>query len=150
MPTLREYLEERLARRVPNEELAVVLGVSLSTVKRRTLDGWPAEDVIRISRALDIPPVEVLVACGYLTAEEVEEAAAGTAALSTFTDVELAREILRRVEGAEASSALTDPLDGVRELRPVSASGDDDAQHELLAASEANYDAEAEEHAREP
>jgi hypothetical protein len=137
MPTLKEHLEHRLDRRVPNEELAVALGVSLSTVKRRTSEGWPAEDVIRICRALHASPVDALVACDYLTASEVEDAAGGSdVALAHFTDVELAEEILRR---AETSATLSAPIDH----RPT------DPDY-VLAALDRDDDAEVEAQQQEP
>lgn len=93
MPTtLRDHLAAVLRRRVTGEEIAVALDASLSTVKRRLTDGFPADDVIAVCRAFDVQPVPALVSCGLLTEDEVREATIGELA----SDRELLEELLER------------------------------------------------------
>lgn len=66
--------------------------------------------VLAFARAYGENPIRALIAAGYVTAEELNIEEPRTLALSRYTDLELAQEIVRRAE-AGASPILTAPLD---------------------------------------
>lgn len=96
--------------------VAAKVGQSESAVSRwknGTVVPFPRE-AVAFARAYDRVPVEALIAAGYLTEEE-----AGLTLdppreikLRDYTDLELARETLRRVEAnPQDHDILTQPLD---------------------------------------
>lgn len=94
--------------------IARAAAVSTGTVSR-WMSGQvqpKAEQVIAVARAYGESPLVALYAAGYLRKEEVNSAyeMPRMLQLKRFTDVELAREILARVE-AEPESSLNDPMD---------------------------------------
>lgn len=110
--SLSSYVERELARRIRQEELAVAMGVALATLKRRKASGFSADEVITVARHFHLPPVGALVALGYVTQDDVDAAAtAHPMTLSDADDVDLARELLRRVSEPGEHDALTYPLD---------------------------------------
>ena len=73
-----------------------------------------ADNVIRIARRLGHNPLGALVAAGYLEQSEIDEIAGSTPrmfALSNYTDLELAREAVRRIEQGSSTDLLQQPLD---------------------------------------
>lgn len=59
-----------------------------------------AESVVAFARAYGQPPVEALVAAGYITAEEAgARARAKKTPLKEYSEVELLEEVLRRKTG---------------------------------------------------
>lgn len=97
-----------------DKDVAQKAGVSASTLSR-WLSGlqFPSpQQVIALARSYRESPLDALVAAGHLTASELS--AYGTPrslAIRDFSDVELAREILRRIEAGEATETLTEPMD---------------------------------------
>lgn len=103
------YLSRTIGRDVTREELAFALGASLSTVTRRMRDGFGADEVIQACRHFKISPLEALVYFRFLTPEEAGRAG-GDKSVRDFTDLDLAHELLRRVEAGIASNTVTGPL----------------------------------------
>lgn len=97
-----------------DKDVAEKAGISASTLSR-WLSGkqFPSpQQVITLARSYRESPLDALVAAGYLAASEL--GAYGTPrslSLRDFSDLEIAREILRRIEEGEASDALTEPMD---------------------------------------
>jgi hypothetical protein len=116
--SLGTYLSSALGRSVQREEIAVALGASISTVTRRQRDGFLADEVIAAARYFELSPIVALVDLGYLTSAELEAVAQlRTDSLETYSDVDLAEEMLRRVSVGAAGDPLTGPLGGAGERR---------------------------------
>lgn len=82
-------------------EIARKLGVSDSKVSYWKRGERPPtiSEAIAVSRAFGRPPLEGLVAAGYLAADEVSDhVTVQPAVLGKFTDAELADELLRRAQ----------------------------------------------------
>lgn len=82
-------------------EVARKLGVSASKVSYWKRGDRPPtiSEAIMVSRSYGRPPLEGLIAAGYLAADEVPEQVTVTPpALGGFTDAELADELLRRAQ----------------------------------------------------
>lgn len=91
--------------------IASQAGLDASTTNRQ-LNGTntlAVETVVAICRAYRLDFVEAFVAVGFLTEEEAKSLG-GKQSLANFTDLELANEIVRRVENGEAGTELTDPI----------------------------------------
>lgn len=95
-------------------EIARVAGVSTATVSRWVSgDSRPkAEQVIGVARAYNVSPLLALVAAGYLEQAEVEGEldVPRALAIGEFTELELAQEMLRRVDRGEGA-VLEQPVD---------------------------------------
>lgn len=139
MSSLRDALNDLVERRISLEEIAVALDVSLSTVKRRTGADVSADDAIRAARAFGAPVIELLIELGHLTSDDVAEVndVVRVTSLDGFTDLELAQEILERVKHKTGHEGQV-----VVQVKP--------ADDYLLAASDADYDDEAEAQQNEP
>lgn len=102
------------AATVNQSDIARAAGVSTPTVSRWMAGiGKPkAEQVIGVARSYDVSPLHALVAAGYLRREEIygEVEIPRALALSVFTDLELAQEMLRRVDQGP-SEVLEQPVD---------------------------------------
>lgn len=95
-------------------EIARVAGVSTATVSRWVSgDARPkAEQVIGVARAYSVSPLLALVAAGYLEEYEIEgerELPRGLA-IGEFSELELAHEMLRRVDRGGAD-VLEQPVE---------------------------------------
>ena len=95
-------------------EIARVAGVSTATVSRWVSgDSRPkAEQVIGVARAYNVSPLLALVAAGYLEQSEVEGEldVPRALAIGEFTELELAQEMLRRVDRGEGA-VLEQPVE---------------------------------------
>ncbi|MDY0891836.1 helix-turn-helix transcriptional regulator [Frigoribacterium sp. CFBP9030] len=88
-------------------------GVSPATVTRWFQGKSPdAEQVISLARAYEHPPTDALVAAGYLTPSEAVTLGTPPRPLRIrdFSDLEIARETLRRIESGE-HPVLDAPMD---------------------------------------
>lgn len=93
-------------------EIAERAGVSQPSVSRWLNGGVPSvELVIKLARSYGMSPVSALVAAGYLEPDEITNPGTRPRAiqLHEFSDLELARETVRRIE--EGSRMLEQPLD---------------------------------------
>ena len=86
---------------VPVNTIAKRAGIVGSTLQRQ-LDGdrVSGETVIAVARALNLNPVQALVDSGVLTPEDASRGKAQVA-LRAASDLELARELLRRAEASD-------------------------------------------------
>lgn len=96
-------------------QIAKRAGVPSSTVSR-WLDGSAnprPQQVVKLARAYGAHPLQALIAAGYLEDGDVDlpVVAPRKLQLREFTELELAQEVLRRVEEGE-SGMLESPLDG--------------------------------------
>lgn len=91
----------RITAGATGSEIARRVGVSGSKVSYWKKGSRPptAREAVSVSRAYSRPPLEGLVAAGYLTADEIpEHLTIQQSGLASFTDAELAAEILHRAE----------------------------------------------------
>ena len=90
----------RIAGELNQLEIAAKTGLAQTNIGRwmRGEHVVPkAESVVAFARAFDEPPVEALVAAGYITAEEAgARARRQKTPLKEFSEVELLEEMLRR------------------------------------------------------
>lgn len=101
MADYRDWFRSATGRRVTAEEIATALGVSRATATRRLVDGMDPGDVIKLSRALRVNPVEALVDLGHLTHGEAMDFLDSDGQLvDTAEDGELAIELARRLNPA--------------------------------------------------
>ena len=96
-------------------EIARVAGVATATVSRwfsRSTQPL-APQVIAVARAYDQSPVVALVAAGYLTRDEVEREVTLTPGMSLaeFSELEIAQELVRRIEAGETTETSEAPLE---------------------------------------
>ena len=104
---------------------AAALGIAKSSVSRwRTGDSHPrAETVIVIARTYQSNPLHALIAAWYISVQEAADMSVNASGIvSTLSDAELLRELLRRVgdDGDLAHPTLVAPLGD-----PASPPGDD-------------------------
>lgn len=97
MTDARRTLTDLAGRRITAIEISEILGVSRNTAQARLAEGLPASDVITISRAIAVNPVDALVELGWLTYEEASAFldADGTT-LATATEEQLLIELVER------------------------------------------------------
>ncbi|WP_264159419.1 hypothetical protein [Mycetocola spongiae] len=67
--------------------------------------------MISFARGYGQDPIYALFAAGYLTHGEINRAAPREFTLSDFNDLQLAQEIVRRLDSGEASPQLTEPVE---------------------------------------
>jgi transcriptional regulator with XRE-family HTH domain len=95
-------------------EISRAAGVSSATVSRwLSRSSRPlAPQVIAVARAYDQSPVLALVAAGYLTRAEIEEQITLTPGmtLAEFTELEIAEELVRRIEAGQSTDVSDTPL----------------------------------------
>lgn len=105
--TTDHFLRATGARSV--RAIAQTAGIEPSTLSRQLNGTLTAETVVAICRAYDLDYADTFVAVGFITDEEANRLGARVG-LSAFTDLELAREIVRRIEEGTAGEALTGEL----------------------------------------
>jgi transcriptional regulator with XRE-family HTH domain len=117
-------------------EIARATGVHSATVSR-WLAGTSrpsATQVIAVARAFDRSPVVALVAADYLTRAEVESEVQLTPGMSlaAFSELDIAQELVRRIEAGEATETSEAPLDVDHPAwANVRGAADDEAQERL-------------------
>jgi len=90
------------------------LGTTHSTIQRR-LKQDTATAICELAIAYGANPIKGLLAAKVISLEQIQEFSRH-ASLSSFTDLELAQEIVDRLESAEEAS-LPDDLDSRREAK---------------------------------
>jgi transcriptional regulator with XRE-family HTH domain len=104
MESWQEYVR-RVSGGLTQVEIAVKTGIAQSNVGRwlRGEPGAPkAESAVALARAFNQPPIEALVAAGYLTAEEAGVKAQHIRpSLREFAALELLGELVRRESAAD-------------------------------------------------
>lgn len=97
----KKWFSETSRQRVTDGMIADILNVTRKTANKRINDGLPMNDLVTISRALDINPAITLVELGHLTHEEIEDYLDSDGQLvSTAEDGALALELARRLNPA--------------------------------------------------
>lgn len=91
--------------------IALAAGLEPSTLNRQLTGSTSlaVETVVTICRAFNLDLADAFVAAGYITEDEANRLGARVA-LSAFSDLELAREIVVRIENATASEVITGDL----------------------------------------
>ena len=108
-----EYLK-RAAPNLSQADLARTLGQNDATVSRWLSGKTPrpdADTIVTVARKLGQSPVFALIATGYLTTDDLTSASVPKAyGLDEYSDLELSKEIVRRIEAGQATAALTEPI----------------------------------------
>ena len=127
---VKDIFASLAGRRVTAQDMADILDTSRNTVNFRLKNGLSAEDVIAISRGLNINPVDALVELEKLTRDEVFNYLDGDAKLLATASIEelvyrLAEDTLSNVEKIELGGAARallerDDLAARRSGTPVS------------------------------
>ncbi|MGK9222051.1 MULTISPECIES: helix-turn-helix domain-containing protein [unclassified Microbacterium] len=110
MTNRKDYLLEVTGARSARA-IAVTSGIDPSTLNRQ-LNGTTSltvETVVQVCRAYNLDMSQVFVGVGFITPEEADHLGR-IHSLSEYTDLELAREIVRRLEAGEATADLTGEL----------------------------------------
>lgn len=95
--------------KLPNRAIARRLGVVHTTLASQLAsDDTPVSVVIRICREFGVPLAPAFIAAGYLTEEEAKTFSCRLT-LGSFSDLELSKEMLRRVAAGTAGPLITDP-----------------------------------------
>lgn len=98
MTDAREWFSSASGRRITATEIAKHLGISRNTAQARLNDGLSADDLIALSRALGVRPVDALVEIGPLESDEVFEwLDSDGQLLATATEADLAIELVARL-----------------------------------------------------
>lgn len=86
------------------------LGMIHTTLRKQLLgDDTPASTVVGLCRAYGLPLAPAFVAAGFITEEEARTFS-GPLTLATVPEIEIAKEMLRRVAAGKATSISTEPL----------------------------------------
>lgn len=93
-------------------------GYSPATVSRH-INAANVQFCVDLAQAYNTNPLPGLIAAGAITPQHIEEYARATH-LDDYTDLELAQEIVARLEQAESHDALTLPTDELATLRKKS------------------------------
>lgn len=119
-------------------EIARAAGVATATVSRWTSRSTQplAPQVIAVARAYNQSPVVALVAAGYLTREEVEREVTLTPGMSLaeFSELEIAQELVRRIEAGETTQISDQPINvstGPWEYHDTDVSGQPEHEREV-------------------
>lgn len=113
MPTdLAEYFRS-LTRERSVRAIALRAKVEQTTLNRQLTgrSSLTVEVVVAICRAYDLDLARVFVSVGFITEEEARRFGRNFA-LADFTDQELTREMVRRLDVGDATSGATEPVPG--------------------------------------
>lgn len=121
----REWFSSTAGKRVTAVEMAEILNISRNATNSRLAKGLDSDDLIAISRELEISPIHALVELGKLTYDEVLDFLEGDGTLLKSASVEqlvyqLAEEALPasdRISLGAAAKALTDQRDDLAARR---------------------------------
>ncbi|MCG7232775.1 MULTISPECIES: hypothetical protein [Corynebacterium] len=107
---VKDVFASLAGHRVTAQDMADILETSRNTVNLRLKNGLVAEDIIAISRGLNINPVEALVELGNLTRDEVFDFLDGGAKLLSLASIEelvyrLAEDTLSNADKIELGGA---------------------------------------------
>lgn len=92
--------------------IALAAGLEPSTLGRQLVGSMTAESLVAVCRAFDLDLADAFVAAELITDEEANRLGARVG-LAAYTDLELAREIVRRIEEGTAGDSLTGDLPDV-------------------------------------
>ncbi|MDF3280442.1 helix-turn-helix transcriptional regulator [Gordonia sp. N1V] len=101
------YITRHAGERLTQKQIAEVSGVDQSTISRWKREGAnKPENIIKFARAFRRPPVEALIAAGYLTENEAADVVTIRPVAADLTDDALLDEVRRRMTGG--SNAVED------------------------------------------
>ncbi|URM87369.1 immunity repressor [Gordonia phage Banquo] len=93
-----EYLHAALRRKVAREELAIAIGVSVSTVDRRRSEGFSLDEALAIVDYFQLSRTDALLAWDVLElADVMDQLDSDGALVETTSTAELAAEVARRL-----------------------------------------------------
>jgi len=131
----REWFSSSAGRRITATEIAKHLGVSRNTANARLADGLGADDLIVISRALGVNPLDALTELGKLTYDEVFGFLEGEGKLvESATESELALELATRLNPTLQWHNPGRASGTVHQLKPQSAPTLEDLEGEEYVA----------------
>lgn len=130
-----QWFSSMAERRVTVTEIGEILGVSRRTATNRLDAGLSSDDLIAVSRALNVPPIHALIELGKLTHDEAFEYVDGDGQLLATARPEqalyrLAEEMLtpaQKIELGGAARHYVEQMDNVRHLSVADSSPDEDA-----------------------
>ncbi|AXQ51875.1 transcriptional repressor [Gordonia phage Catfish] len=106
MERLNRYLKSAIGRPATREELAIAVGVSVSTIDRRRGEGFTLDEVLSVAEYFELSKVETLLAYGAIELEDVlRNADADGAMVATTSTAALAAEVARRLAEGEGATA---------------------------------------------
>lgn len=106
--TLVDFLY-RATNGASNRAMAERIDMTHTTLQAHIAgDKTPGDTVARLCRAYNVSFVEAAIVAGWTTAEEVR-AFSGGLQLADIADLELTKELLRRVASGSAGTAITEP-----------------------------------------
>lgn len=130
-----QWFSSMAERRVTVTEIGEILGVSRRTATNRLDAGLSSDDLIAVSRALNVPAISALVELGKITHDEAFEYVNGDGQLLATARAEqvvfrLAEEMLtpaQKIELGGAARHYVEQMDNVRHLSVADSSPDEDA-----------------------
>lgn len=159
----RDWFTEMAGQRVTAVEMADIVGISRNSMTTRLKKGLDTDDLIAISRGLNISPIHALVELGKLTYAEVMDFLDGDGTLLASATTEqliyqLAEEALPatdRIELGAAAKALVD-RGAKSHLQAVSDASDSieddgtikDFDYDIPHAADSSIDEDAERESR--
>ena len=97
----KKWFAETSRRRITDDVIAEILNVTRKTANKRVNDGLSMDDLVTISRGLDINPVQALVELGHIEYDEVEQFLDSDGQLvATATPGQLSLELARQLNPA--------------------------------------------------
>ncbi|WP_066584061.1 hypothetical protein [Corynebacterium provencense] len=103
----KKWFAETSHRRITDDVIAELLNVTRKTANKRVNDGLSMDDLVTISRGLDINPVQALVELGHLEYDEVEQFLDSDGQLvATATPGQLSLELARQLNPATFAPEL--------------------------------------------
>ena len=126
-----------------NRAMAERIGMTHTTLQAQIAsDKTPGITVALLCRAFGIPFGEAAIAAGWVTTQELL-AFVSTASLASVSDLDLSKELLRRVAAGSATTALTEPAaeELINEvLRDVEDAREQGRQSDYAAAADTSED----------
>lgn len=91
---------QHVARGDNNQTIAAKVGITGPSVGRWRVGGVDAGTATRFAKVYGRPPIEALIAAGYITEREAGAQPVTLPSLDEFTDQELISEVQRRMASA--------------------------------------------------
>lgn len=128
------YITRHGGERLTQKQIAEVSGVDQSTISRWKREGASRpENIIKFARAFRRPPVEALIAAGYLTENEAADVVTIRPVAADLTDDALLDEVRRRMTGG-SNAVEDDEEQGAPSQAAKSQKTSDDAEDRATGA----------------
>lgn len=121
MGDFRDFYLEQTGQRITAERLGEKLGLSRPTMTRRLTsgEGLSAEEIITLSRELNLPVIKALIDQGKLTNDDISryitDEPANLSSIQSVSEEQLAEEVLRRMRVGVTTENLTLDVNEVAE-----------------------------------